>query len=96
MYISQDMLCYSSNGVLYIKVGMFPAQQQRLQSGQGFVVGFTGSRIFSLHFFKMTATDIPQVSEKETGVHILTRCSNMFPHSHTLYLWYGMTHCIYM
>lgn len=56
----EDMLCYSGGGLLYIKASTFPSQQQRLQSGQGFVVGFTGSKIFSLHFFNMTTIDVPQ------------------------------------
>lgn len=59
----QDMLCYSGNGLLHIKANTFPAHQQRLQNGNGFVVGFTGSRIFTLHMFTMSVVDIPQVDE---------------------------------
>ncbi len=29
---------------------------------QGFVVGFSGSKIFCLHYFKMSLIDVPQVS----------------------------------
>lgn len=56
------MLCFSGLGVLHIKASNFTSQQQRLQSGQGFVVGFVGSKIFSLHYFTMTATDVPLVN----------------------------------
>lgn len=55
------MLCYSGNGVLYVKTGTFTPHQQPLQTGHGFVVGFIGSKIFSLHYFNMTTTEIPQV-----------------------------------
>ena len=56
------MLCYSGNGILYVKAGNFAAHQQQLQTGQGFVVGFIGSKIFSLHYFNMTTTEISQVT----------------------------------
>ncbi|KAJ1546612.1 hypothetical protein HK096_004918, partial [Nowakowskiella sp. JEL0078] len=53
----EDMLCYSGSGLLWIKVGNLPAHQQKLH---GFVVGFKGSRIFSLQVYTMTAVEIPQ------------------------------------
>ena len=71
------MLCYSGGGLLYIKASTFPSQQQRLQSGQGFVVGFTGSKIFSLHFFNMTTIDVPQVINNPFPVSLLI--NNSFP-----------------
>ena len=56
---NEDMLCYSGNGFLSIKAGNFPAHQQKLQ---GFVVGFTGSKIFCLHIYSMTTVEVPQVN----------------------------------
>lgn len=56
------MLCYSGNGILYVKAGNFLPHQQQLQTGQGFVVGFIGSKIFSLHYFNMTTTEVSQVN----------------------------------
>eukprot|EP01002_Notosolenus_urceolatus_P013184 NODE_43_length_3237_cov_15.831556_g34_i0.p1 GENE.NODE_43_length_3237_cov_15.831556_g34_i0~~NODE_43_length_3237_cov_15.831556_g34_i0.p1 ORF type:complete len:1042 (+),score=386.07 NODE_43_length_3237_cov_15.831556_g34_i0:156-3128(+) len=53
----ENMLCFSGNGVLNIKTGSFPVHTQKLQ---GFVVGFKGSKIFTLHFVKMHTVDVPQ------------------------------------
>eukprot|EP00731_Ephydatia_muelleri_P000623 Em0001g623a len=53
----EDMLCYSGEGMLSIKANNFSTHQQRQQ---GFVVGFTGSKIFCLDFFAMTCVDVPQ------------------------------------
>ncbi|KAI8996741.1 hypothetical protein BC832DRAFT_598279 [Gaertneriomyces semiglobifer] len=53
----EDILCYSGNNTLSIKAGNFPPHQQKMQ---GFVVGFTGSRIFCLHVYAMTTVDVPQ------------------------------------
>ncbi|KAL5515597.1 hypothetical protein EMCRGX_G000787 [Ephydatia muelleri] len=53
----RDMLCYSGEGMLSIKANNFSTHQQRQQ---GFVVGFTGSKIFCLDFFAMTCVDVPQ------------------------------------
>ncbi|KAJ3136146.1 hypothetical protein HK100_002072 [Physocladia obscura] len=57
-----DMLCYSGNGVLNVKTGSFLSHQQKMQ---GFVVGFKGSRIFSLHIYNMTTVDVPQSTSLE-------------------------------
>ncbi|XP_014675394.1 PREDICTED: intraflagellar transport protein 122 homolog [Priapulus caudatus] len=54
---NEDMLCFSGAGVLSIKAGNFPIQQQKLQ---GFVVGFSGSKIFCLHLYNMTTFEVPQ------------------------------------
>ncbi|CAB4004101.1 intraflagellar transport 122 homolog, partial [Paramuricea clavata] len=54
---NEDMLCYSGNGILNIKASNFPVHQQKLQ---GFVVGFSGSKIFCLHVYAMTAVEVPQ------------------------------------
>ncbi|KAK0064191.1 intraflagellar transport protein 122 [Biomphalaria pfeifferi] len=53
----EDMLCFSGNGYLNIKAGNFPVHQQKLQ---GFVVGFSGSKIFCLNVYAMSAVDVPQ------------------------------------
>ncbi|KAK7101404.1 intraflagellar transport protein 122 homolog isoform X1 [Littorina saxatilis] len=53
----EDMLCFSGNGMLNIKASNFPVHQQKLQ---GFVVGFTGSKIFCLHVYAMSSVDVPQ------------------------------------
>ncbi|KAI8805829.1 WD40-repeat-containing domain protein [Cladochytrium replicatum] len=58
----EDMLCYSGNGVLNIKVGNFPAHQQKMP---GFVVGFRGSKVFCLHIYTMSTVDIPQTAALE-------------------------------
>ncbi|XP_046555893.1 intraflagellar transport protein 122 homolog [Haliotis rubra] len=53
----EDMLCFSGNGMLNIKASNFPLHQQKLQ---GFVVGFSGSKIFCLHVYAMSSVDVPQ------------------------------------
>jgi len=53
----EDMLCFSGGGMLSIKASNFPIHQQRQQ---GFVVGFSDSKIFCLHFFSMSSIDVPQ------------------------------------
>eukprot|EP00466_Bigelowiella_natans_P012811 jgi/Bigna1/68700/fgenesh1_pg.6_\ len=52
-----EMLCYSGNGCLSIKTGNFPVHHQPLQ---GFVVGFSGSKIFCLYSLEMQTIDVPQ------------------------------------
>ncbi len=52
----EDMLCYSGNNTLSIKASDFPAHQQKMM---GFVVGFSGSKIFCLHVYSMTSIDVP-------------------------------------
>eukprot|EP00049_Salpingoeca_infusionum_P018533 m.357671 g.357671 ORF g.357671 m.357671 type:complete len:1216 (-) comp17897_c0_seq1:1469-5116(-) len=54
---NEDMLCFGGNGQLHIKAGDFPLHKQKQQ---GFVVGFSGSKIYSLHIVNMTAIDVPQ------------------------------------
>lgn len=53
----EDMLCFAGNGLLNIKTGLFPCHQQKLI---GHVVGFKASKIFCLHYVKVTAVDVPQ------------------------------------
>ena len=54
---NEDMMCFSSNGFLNIKASNFPVHQRKMQ---GYVVGFTGSKIFCLQNLTMTAVDVPQ------------------------------------
>ncbi|CAG0893454.1 unnamed protein product [Cyprideis torosa] len=51
-----DLICFSGADVLTIKAADFPGHQQALS---GFVVGFTGSRIFCLHLYTMESVEIP-------------------------------------
>ena len=53
----EDMLCFSGGGLLNIKASNFPVHQQKLQ---GFVVGFSGSKIFCLHVYAMSSVEVPQ------------------------------------
>ncbi|XP_066967390.1 intraflagellar transport protein 122 homolog isoform X2 [Macrobrachium rosenbergii] len=53
----EDMLCFSGNNTLNIKASNFPTHQQKLQ---GFVVGFSGSKIFCLHIYSMSTIEVPQ------------------------------------
>ncbi|KAL7754398.1 hypothetical protein RI367_000379 [Sorochytrium milnesiophthora] len=57
-----DMVCFSGNGVLSIRVGNLPTYQQQQP---GFVVGFTGSKIFALHMYSMTMVDVSHASTVE-------------------------------
>ncbi|XP_063677481.1 intraflagellar transport protein 122 homolog isoform X2 [Bolinopsis microptera] len=52
-----DMMCFSSNGYLNIKASNFPVHQRKMQ---GYVVGFSGSKIFCLQNLTMQAVDVPQ------------------------------------
>ncbi len=54
---NEDMICFSGNGILSIKAGMSPPHQQKMT---GFVVGFKGSKIFSLNASAMVTIDVPQ------------------------------------
>ncbi|XP_050737940.1 intraflagellar transport protein 122 homolog [Eriocheir sinensis] len=53
----EDMLCFSGSNTLNIKASTFPTHQQKLQ---GFVVGFSGSKIFCLHIYSMSTIEVPQ------------------------------------
>ncbi|KAL5037642.1 hypothetical protein RTP6_005043 [Batrachochytrium dendrobatidis] len=54
-----DMMCFSGNGILNVKIGNFPAHQQKMD---GLVVGFKGSQIFCLNTYQMTIVDVPQTT----------------------------------
>lgn len=53
----EDMLAYTGNNTLYIKTQTLPAMSQPMI---GFVVGFKGSKIFSLQQSAMNTIDVPQ------------------------------------
>ncbi|XP_037078773.1 LOW QUALITY PROTEIN: intraflagellar transport protein 122 homolog [Pollicipes pollicipes] len=53
----EDMLCYSGNGVLFIKAASYVPYQQKLP---GFVVGFSGSKVFVLWNYSMRSIDVLQ------------------------------------
>lgn len=53
----EDMLCFAGNGQLKIHTGSFPGHAQRMQ---GFVVGFTGSKVFCLNSLSVQTIDVPQ------------------------------------
>lgn len=53
----EDMLCFAGNGQLKIRTGSFPGHAQRMQ---GFVVGFTGSKVFCLNSLSVQTIDVPQ------------------------------------
>ena len=50
-------LSAAGGGQLSTKTGHFPLHQQKLQ---GFVVGFSGSKVFCLHQVSMQTLDMPQ------------------------------------
>lgn len=54
---AEDVLAYSGTNELHIKTGSFPVASQRLQ---GVVVGFHGSKVFSLQRTVIQTVDIPQ------------------------------------
>ena len=62
----EAMLCFSGNNTLSIKASDFPAHQQKMM---GFVVGFTGSKIFCLHVYRYLMSNVKwiRVGEKSTG-----------------------------
>ena len=52
----EDILCYSGSNTMSIKANGFPPHQQKMT---GFVVGFSGSKIFCLHVYNMTTFEVP-------------------------------------
>ncbi|CEG41209.1 intraflagellar transport protein 122 homolog [Plasmopara halstedii] len=52
----EDMLCFGGNGQLKIRAGEFLGHTQRMQ---GFVVGFTRSKVFSLGALSVQTIDVP-------------------------------------
>ncbi|KAH6577809.1 hypothetical protein BASA50_009124 [Batrachochytrium salamandrivorans] len=60
-----DMLCYAGNGILNVKVGQFPAHQQKMD---GLVVGFKGARVFCLNIHTMSIINIPQTAAMDNYI----------------------------
>lgn len=52
-----DMLAYTCDGHLFIKTGDLPPSSQRMP---GEIVGFKGSKIYTVYDGSMTAIDVPQ------------------------------------
>lgn len=53
----QDMVCFGGNGQLKVRAGPFAGHTQRMQ---GFVVGFTGAKVFTLSASSVQTIDVPQ------------------------------------
>ncbi|KAJ4458012.1 putative Intraflagellar transport protein [Paratrimastix pyriformis] len=53
----EQMLCYSGNGMLSLKVADLPVYKQRMP---GLVVGLKGSKVFCLRHVSMLTYDVPQ------------------------------------
>ncbi|PAV77093.1 hypothetical protein WR25_12873 [Diploscapter pachys] len=53
---NEDVICYSGGTTLTIKASTFPGHQQRMM---GFVVGFSGNKVFCLHLYHMSAVEVP-------------------------------------
>ncbi|CAM9409830.1 unnamed protein product [Pylaiella littoralis] len=52
----EDMLCYSGNGMLYVRTGSFPVQEQFIG---GEVASYRGARVISLKGVALTTVDVP-------------------------------------
>ena len=61
--VFDDMLCFSGNGLINIKIASFPVHSQ---SFNGFVVGFKGSRVYCLNKYSMLSLDISLSSAIES------------------------------
>ncbi|ORZ33687.1 hypothetical protein BCR44DRAFT_1486492 [Catenaria anguillulae PL171] len=51
-----DLLCFSGRHTLTVKAGTYPAL---VQPHTGFVVGFKGTHLYSLHQYSMTVSQVP-------------------------------------
>ncbi|CAJ0928653.1 unnamed protein product, partial [Mesorhabditis belari] len=51
----EHLLCYSGNGILTLRAGTLPGSTQRMM---GFVVGFSGNKVFCLHMYAMSAVEV--------------------------------------
>ncbi|RLO11243.1 hypothetical protein DYB28_010046, partial [Aphanomyces astaci] len=86
-----DMLCFAGQNQLKIKTGNFPVHAQRMQ---GFVVGFTGSKVFCLHALAVQAMDVPQsaplyryVEQKEFSLAYQVACLGVTESDWRLLAW---------
>ncbi|KAF0772619.1 hypothetical protein AaE_002268, partial [Aphanomyces astaci] len=85
------MLCFAGQNQLKIKTGNFPVHAQRMQ---GFVVGFTGSKVFCLHALAVQAMDVPQsaplyryVEQKEFSLAYQVACLGVTESDWRLLAW---------
>ncbi|EQC37613.1 hypothetical protein SDRG_05207 [Saprolegnia diclina VS20] len=92
----EDMLCFAGNGQLKIKTGNFPVHSQRMQ---GFVVGFTGSKVFCLHALTVQAIDVPQsaplyryVEQMEFGLAYSVACLGVTESDWRFLAWEALKH----
>ncbi|KAJ2997530.1 hypothetical protein HDV02_005419 [Globomyces sp. JEL0801] len=53
----EDSICFSGNNLLNVRINKLVVHQQQMQ---GFVVGFKGSKVFSLNVYQMAILNIPQ------------------------------------
>ncbi|CEF71315.1 Intraflagellar transport protein 122 homolog [Strongyloides ratti] len=53
---NENLLCYSGNNILNVKALNFTPNTQKMQ---GFVVGFSGKKVFSLHLYQMSTIEVP-------------------------------------
>uniref|UniRef100_A0A2K5N918 IFT122 second beta-propeller domain-containing protein n=1 Tax=Cercocebus atys TaxID=9531 RepID=A0A2K5N918_CERAT len=79
----EDMLCFSGGGYLNIKASTFPVHRQKLQ---GFVVGYSGSKIFCLHVF-ISAVEVLQVTGSACPLSVLARLTRSGKPGPLLVLW---------
>ncbi|KAF0696653.1 Aste57867_12634 [Aphanomyces stellatus] len=91
-----DMLCFAGQNQLKIKTGNFPVHAQRMQ---GFVVGFTGSKVFCLHALAVQAMDVPQsaplyryVEQKEFTLAYRVACLGVTESDWRLLAWEALKH----
>ncbi|XP_011857614.1 PREDICTED: intraflagellar transport protein 122 homolog [Mandrillus leucophaeus] len=79
----EDMLCFLGGGYLNIKASTFPVHQQKLQ---GFVVSYSGSKIFCLHVF-ISAVEVLQVTGSACPLSVLARLTRPGKPGPLLVLW---------
>ncbi|VDN20614.1 unnamed protein product [Cylicostephanus goldi] len=53
---NEDIICYSGNSKLTVRARGYPGHQQRMF---GFVVGFSGNKVYCLHIYAMQAIEVP-------------------------------------
>ncbi|EYB81018.1 hypothetical protein Y032_0394g620 [Ancylostoma ceylanicum] len=53
---NEEIICYSGNSKLTVRARGYPGHQQRMF---GFVVGFSGNKVYCLHIYAMQAIEVP-------------------------------------
>ncbi|VDM56939.1 unnamed protein product, partial [Angiostrongylus costaricensis] len=53
---NEEIICYSGSSKLTIRARGYPGHQQRMF---GFVVGFSGNKVYCLHIYAMQALEVP-------------------------------------